>query len=96
MLLAEQRLWRCAYARWYCTRVAQQEVEMIVKIYTLPCFKGFELMNALDEKTISYEVCEPTMSWSATHKIKELPVIEVDGKVLDYRKAMKWIKKQRG
>lgn len=69
---------------------------MSVKIYTLPCFKGFELMNALDEKTISYEVCEPTMSWSAIHKIKELPVIEVDGKVLDYRKAMKWIKKQRG
>ena len=50
----------------------------------------------LDEKTISYEVCEPTMSWSAIHKVKELPVIEVDGKVLDYRKAMKWIKKQRG
>ena len=69
---------------------------MSVKIYTMPSIKGYDLMYALDEKDVPYEVETPTMGWSARNKIKELPVLEVDGKLLDYRKAMKWVKKYKG
>lgn len=69
---------------------------MSVKVYTIPCNNGYELMSALEQKDIPYEVEAPTMGWSARNKIKELPVLEVDGKLLDYRKAMKWIKKYKG
>lgn len=47
--------------------------------------KGFELLNMLDDKGIAYEV---EQSSSVT--------IEVDGKILDYNKAIKWIKKYKG
>lgn len=67
---------------------------MSIKIYTLQSALGFELMHDLDEKGISYEVCEPTTTWSVLNKIKSLPVLEVDGKLLDYRKAKKWIRKR--
>ena len=44
---------------------------MSVKIYTMPSIKGYDLMYALDEKDIPYEVEAPTMGRSARNKIKE-------------------------
>lgn len=68
---------------------------MSIKVYTTQSYKGFDLMKSLDDKGVPYEVCEPTMGWLEEHKVKALPVMVVDGKILDYRKSLKWIKKQR-
>lgn len=67
-----------------------------IKVYALKNMKGYELMYRLDEKEIPYEFVEPTAEWVGSHKIKSLPVMQVDGKILDYRKAIKWIKKYKG
>ena len=67
---------------------------MSIKIYPLQGSKGFELLQALDEKGINYETSQPTTEWIMMHKVRELPMMEVDGKLLDYSKAVKWIKKQ--
>lgn len=68
----------------------------MIKVYALIDTKSSELVETLDEKGIDYELCKPTTEWSILHKIKNLPVIEVDGKILNYNKAMKWIKKYKG
>lgn len=68
----------------------------MIKVYMIPSIKGYELIYQLDEKNIPYEVCEPSTEWSALNKVKSLPVIEVEGKLLEYKKALRWIKKQRG
>lgn len=57
----------------------------MIKVSITQDKKGFELLNILDDKGIAYEV---EQSSSVT--------IEVDGKILDYNKAMKWIKKYKG
>lgn len=67
-----------------------------IKVYALKNMKGYELMYQLDEKDIPYEWVEPTTEWAGSHKIKSLPVMQVDGKILDFHKAMKWIKKYKG
>ena len=68
----------------------------MIKVYALIDTKSSELVETLDEKGIDYELCKPTTEWSILHKIKNLPVIEADGKILNYNKAMKWIKKYKG
>ena len=70
----------------------------MVRIYTLELYnsKASEMINALDEKEINYEICQPTTEWSFLNKIKSLPVLEVDNKILNYNKALKWIKKYKG
>lgn len=70
--------------------------QAMIKVYMIPSVKGYELLYQLDKKNIPYEVCEPSTEWSALNKIKSLPVIEVEGKLLEYKKALRWIKKQRG
>lgn len=57
----------------------------MIKVSITQDKKGFRLLNILDDKGIAYEV---EQSSSVT--------IEVDGKILDYNKAMKWIKKYKG
>lgn len=57
----------------------------MIKVSITQDKKGFKLLNILDDKGIAYEV---EQSSSVT--------IEVDGKILDYNKAMKWIKKYKG
>ena len=68
----------------------------MIKVYATSNYKSYELLNALDEKGITYETVQPTTEWVVMNKIRELPVIEVDGKLLDYRKSVKYIKKIRG
>ena len=57
----------------------------MIKVSITQDKKGFEFLNILDDKGIAYEV---EQSSSVT--------IEVDGKILDYNKAMNWIKKYKG
>lgn len=74
----------------------QENTTTMTKVYTLIETKGSELVEALDEKGIDYELCQPTTEWSMIHKIKNLPVMDIDGKIYDFNKAMKWIKKYKG
>lgn len=68
----------------------------MIKVYTLINARGNELLQALDEKGIGYELCKPTTEWATLHKIKDLPAMDVDGKIYNFHKALKWIKKYRG
>lgn len=68
----------------------------MIKVYGLTNTKTFEICVALDDKGIGYEMIQPDTEWVVTHKVKQLPVVEIDGKMFDYKKAMKWIKKQKG
>ena len=68
----------------------------MIKVYTLINTKSSELVEALDEKGIEYELCKPTTEWAVIYKVKNLPVMDVDGKIYDFNKAMKWIKKYKG
>lgn len=68
----------------------------MIKVYTLINAKSNELLEALDEKGVEYELCKPTTEWVSLHKIKDLPVLDINGKIYNFGKALKWIKKYRG
>lgn len=68
---------------------------MSVKVYMSETInsKAVELLNFLDEKDISYEVDRVGTEWVGSHKVKSLPVVEIDGKLIVAKKAMKKLKR---
>lgn len=52
-----------------------------------------ELIDFLDEKGITYEVEKVGTEWVGSHKVKSLPVVEIDGEILSMKKIMKRLKK---
>lgn len=53
-----------------------------------------ELIDFLDEKGITYEVEKVGTEWVGSHKVKSLPVVEIDGEILSMKKIMKRLKKR--
>lgn len=53
-----------------------------------------ELLNFLDERDISYEIERVSTEWVGSHKVKSLPVVEMDGEILSMKKIMKRLKKR--
>ena len=68
---------------------------MNVKVYVNAILnsKAVELLNFLDEKGISYEVERVGTEWIGTHKMKSLPVVEINGELILANKAIKRLKK---
>lgn len=68
---------------------------MNVKVYMSEIInsRAVELLNFLDERDISYEVERVGTEWVGTHKVKSLPVVEIDGKLIMAKKAMKKLKR---
>lgn len=52
------------------------------------------LLNFLDERNISYEIERVSTEWVGSHKVKSLPVVEMDGEILSMKKIMKRLKKR--
>lgn len=53
-----------------------------------------ELLNFLDERDISYEIERVSTEWVGRHKVKSLPVVEMNGEILSMKKIMKRLKKR--
>ena len=72
-----------------------REASMNVKVYMSEIInsKAAELFDFLDERDIPYEVERVSTEWVGSHKVKSLPVVEIDGKLIVAKKAMKKLKR---
>lgn len=68
---------------------------MSVKVYVSEIInsRAVELLNFLDERDIPYEVERVGTEWIGTHKMKSLPIVEINGELILANKAMKRLKK---
>lgn len=67
----------------------------MIKVYVSTIFNSatIELLSFLDERDISYEVERVGTEWVGSHKVKSLPVVEIDGELIVAKKAMKKLKR---
>ena len=62
----------------------------MIKIYSTGCLKCKVLIKKLNEKNIQYEECNDTEIMKAKG-IQFLPVLEINGDLLDFKQATEWI-----
>lgn len=62
----------------------------MIKIYSTGCPKCKVLLKKLNEKNIQYEECNDTEIMKAKG-IQLLPVLEINGDLLDFKQATEWI-----
>ena len=62
----------------------------MIKIYSKGCPKCKVLIKKLNEKNIQYEECNDTEIMKAKG-IQFLPVLEINGDLLDFKQATEWI-----
>lgn len=62
----------------------------MIKLYTIDCPKCKVLEKKLDAKGIIYEITKDKEEMAAK-KIYDLPVLEVDNKILNFNEAVNWI-----
>lgn len=62
----------------------------MVKLYTIDCPKCKILESKLNSKNISYEVFKDKDKM-IEKGLSTMPVLEVDGELLDFGRAVKWI-----
>jgi glutaredoxin len=67
----------------------------MIVLYTNDCQRCKILKNKLDTKQIQYEICDD-IGMMADKFIQSVPVLEVDGKKLDYFKANTWVNNYKG
>lgn len=67
----------------------------MIKVYVSTIFNSatIELLDFLDERDILYEVERVNTEWVGLHKVKSLPVVEIDGELIVAKKAMKKLKR---
>lgn len=67
----------------------------MIKVYVSAILnsKATELFDFLDERDISYEVERVGTEWVGVHKVKSLPVVEINGELIVAKKAMKKLKR---
>ena len=67
----------------------------MIKVYVSAILnsKATELFDFLDERDISYEVERVGTEWVGSHKVKSLPVVEIDDELIVAKKAMKKLKR---
>jgi len=60
-------------------------------LYTNNCPKCKILKQKLDQKNISYDVCED-IDEMISKGFKSMPMLEVDGKIMTFLNAVEWTK----
>lgn len=67
----------------------------MIKVYASGILnsKTVELLAFLDENDINYEVERVGTEWVGSHKVKSLPVVEINNELLPVKKAMKKLKR---
>lgn len=67
--------------------------ERVIKLYEHGCPNCLRLKNKLDEKGIQYEDVTD-IELMKSKGFKSAPKLEVDGVVMDFIDAIKWVKEQ--
>lgn len=67
----------------------------MIKVYVSTIFNNatIELLDFLDERDLSYEIERVGTEWVGSHKVKSLPVVEIDGELIVAKKVMKKLKR---
>ena len=67
----------------------------MIKVYASTIINSAttELLDFLDERDILYEVERVSTEWVGSHKVKSLPVVEIDGELIVAKKAMKKLRR---
>lgn len=61
-----------------------------ITLYSTGCPKCKVLISKLNEKNIDYETCDD-ISIMLKKGISQLPVLDVSGDVMDFKKSVEWI-----
>lgn len=67
----------------------------MVKLYSTHCPQCIMLDNVLKQKKVNYELVKTTMEDIASMGFSSAPLLEVDGKILNFKEGMEWAKKQK-
>lgn len=62
-------------------------------LYSNDCPKCKILKTKLDEKNITYDICSD-IELMILKGFQSMPILEVDGKIMNYLNAINWIKEQ--
>lgn len=65
----------------------------MIVVYSTGCPKCGVLERKLNEKGISYEMCTDVDKMLGLG-ITSVPVLDVDGEMMDFQEAVKWINEQ--
>lgn len=66
----------------------------MVILYSTGCPKCQVLKSKLDSKNISYEVFDDKDKM-IDKGFTNVPILEVDGEIMDFKKAVEWINKEK-
>lgn len=61
-----------------------------ITLYSTGCPKCKVLISKFNEKNIDYEICDD-ISIMLKKGITQLPVLDVSGDVMDFKKSVEWI-----
>ena len=77
--------------RLYLIYKKDKEINLKIKLYTTHCPQCTQLSSMLDRKNINYEEITDI---STMHEkgINRVPILEVDGVLMDYKTAYNWVK----
>lgn len=62
----------------------------MITLYTTHCPKCIVLEKKLEQKAIEFEICED-QDLMVEKGFMSAPMLEVDGEVLDFTKAVAWV-----
>lgn len=62
----------------------------MIVLYTTHCPKCSVLEAKLKSKNIDFEICDD-IDLMLSKKIQQAPYLEIDGELMDFSKAIKWI-----
>lgn len=65
----------------------------MITLYTTRCPKCLMLEDRLNDNQIDYNVVDDKTIMSVMH-IDKVPMLDVDGTLMDYRAAMAWLKER--
>ena len=68
---------------------------MKVVLYTVHCPKCKILEKKLEQSEIKYDVCED-LDLMLAKGFQTAPVLDVDGRIMEFKEAVQWIKEQIG
>ena len=66
---------------------------MMIKLYTIHCPQCNVLRKKLDIAGISYSLIDDK-DWLRENGFEKFPILEVDGKTLNYMEAINWLKER--
>jgi len=67
----------------------------MVKLYSTHCPQCIMLENVLKQKKVKYELVKTTLEDVEAMGYSAVPLLEVDGKILNFNEGMAWARKQK-